>query len=58
MEQKIKFELTIEEANLVLASLAKMPFEQVFNVIGKLRQQAEEQVNNNNTRSMPLPDTK
>ena len=57
MEQKIKFDLTIDEANLVLASLAKMPFEQVFNLIGKLKQQADEQMNNT-PRTMPLPDSK
>ena len=38
------FELTLDEANLVLAALGKAPFDQVANLIGKLKQQAEPQL--------------
>lgn len=40
----LKFELTLDEANLVLAALAKAPFEQVAGLIGKLREQAQPQL--------------
>ena len=39
-----QFELTLDEANLVLAALGKAPFEQVAALIGKIKQQAEPQL--------------
>jgi hypothetical protein len=38
------FELTLDEANLILAALGKAPFEQVAGLIGKLREQAQPQL--------------
>ncbi len=38
------FELTLDEANLILKALGKLPFEQVFELIGKLNQQANKQL--------------
>ena len=40
----LKFELTLDEANLVLAALGKAPFDQVAGLIGKLREQAQPQL--------------
>lgn len=40
----IKFEVTIEEANLLVAALAKQPFETVAGLIGKLQAQAQAQL--------------
>ena len=40
----LKFELNLDETNLVLAALAKAPFEQVAGLIGKLREQAQPQL--------------
>ena len=40
----LKFELSVEEANLVLGALAKAPFEQVAGLITKLREQAQPQL--------------
>jgi hypothetical protein len=40
----LKFELNLDEANLVLAALAKAPFEQVAGLIGKFREQAQPQL--------------
>lgn len=40
----LKFELSIDEANLVLAALGKAPFEQVAGLISKLREQAAPQL--------------
>ena len=39
-----QFELTLDEANLILAALGKQPFEIVAPLIGKLKQQAEPQL--------------
>lgn len=40
----LKFELSIDEANLILAALGKAPFEQVAGLVGKLREQAAPQL--------------
>jgi hypothetical protein len=40
----IKLELTVEEVNIILASLGKHPFESVFNVIKKIQDQAVPQL--------------
>jgi hypothetical protein len=40
----IKFELTIEEANIILMALGKAPYEQVAQVITKLQTQAQSQL--------------
>ena len=40
----IKFEISVEEANLILMALARQPFEQVVSVINKLQQQAQAQM--------------
>jgi len=39
----MQFDLTVNEANIVLAALGKMPYEQVFEVVQKLQQQAQEE---------------
>ena len=39
-----KFELTLDEANLVLAALGKAPFEQVAGLISKIKEQATPQL--------------
>lgn len=39
-----KFELTLDEANLVLAALGKAPFEQVAGLIAKIKDQATPQL--------------
>ncbi|MCU0438915.1 MAG: hypothetical protein MUC49_13530 [Raineya sp.] len=46
MEEQIQvvFQLTLEEANLIFKALGKLPFEQVYELIGKLNQQANEQL--------------
>lgn len=40
----LNFELTLDEANTVLASLGKQPFEAVASIINKLQQQAQPQL--------------
>jgi len=40
----LKFDLTVEEANVVLAALSKAPYEQVVNIIDKMQKQARGQI--------------
>lgn len=44
MNNVLKFELTAEEANVVVGSLAKQPFEVVAGLINKLQMQAAPQL--------------
>lgn len=41
---ELKFTLTVDEANLVLAALSNLPFHQVAGLIGNLKLQAEQQM--------------
>lgn len=41
---KFTLELTVEEGNQILASLAKLPYEQVAALIYKIKTEAETQV--------------
>lgn len=40
----MKLNLTLNEINLILTSLGKMPYESVFELVGKIREQAEPQL--------------
>lgn len=40
----LKFELSIEEANMILGALGKQPFETVANIVTKIQQQAQPQL--------------
>jgi hypothetical protein len=40
----MKFDLTIEEANIIMAALGKMPYESVFQLVEKIKAQAQEQL--------------
>ena len=40
----LKFELTLNEANLILGSLGKQPFDSVATLITKIQQQAQPQL--------------
>lgn len=44
-----KFILTEQEANFILSGLIKRPYEEVFELIQKLQQQASEQQQGENT---------
>jgi len=44
MDQTIKLELTIEEINTILRSLGQHPFVEIANIIGKIKEQGESQV--------------
>jgi len=40
----IAFELTIDEANLILEALGQLPFAKVYALIGKVQEQARQQL--------------
>ena len=42
----MKFELSIHEINIILQSLGNVPYAQVFELIEKIKRQAQEQINN------------
>lgn len=41
--KKIQLELNIEDINLILRALGNLPFNEVYDVIGKIHDQANEQ---------------
>lgn len=43
-------ELTIEEINLILVALGKLPLETTLQLFGKIKAQAEEQLKNKTTQ--------
>lgn len=43
-EQMITLNLTINEVNAILTSLGQLPYTQVFQLIGKVKDQAVEQL--------------
>lgn len=45
----MKIELSVDELNTVLASLAKQPYEFVFKLIANIQQQAQAQLSEQNT---------
>ena len=40
----MKFDVTLEQANLILQALAKLPFEAVYQLVADLQKQAEAQL--------------
>lgn len=40
----LTIELTLNEINMILASLGKHPFDEISQLIGKIRSQGEEQI--------------
>ncbi len=43
MKENINLTLTLEEANLLLANLGKLPYEQVFGLVKKIQEQGAPQ---------------
>ena len=41
----IKLEVTIDEANVILEALGGMPFAKVYALVGKIQEQAKQQMN-------------
>ncbi|NJO00786.1 MAG: hypothetical protein HC880_03035 [Bacteroidia bacterium] len=53
---KLTFEITLEEANLIFKALGKLPFVEVYELIGKLNDQANRQLDTKQTYNHPTPD--
>lgn len=49
--QKLTFDLTVEEANLILEGLGKLPFERVFSLVNNIQEQANKQISNKQTQN-------
>ncbi|NMM48467.1 hypothetical protein [Marinigracilibium pacificum] len=51
-KKEIILKVSVEEGNLIFKGLGKLPFEEVFELIGKLNEQANNQLTENqNTNS-------
>lgn len=44
---EVQFTITLKDANLILKALGKLPFEEVYELIGKLNVQANKQLEQN-----------
>lgn len=55
--QEINLLLTIDEANVILDALGSQPFSKVYTLIGKIQQQASEQLGNNSPQVAPQTET-
>jgi hypothetical protein len=44
----VHFQLTLDEANLIFKALGQMPFSEVYELIGKLNEQANQQLQSPN----------
>lgn len=55
--EKIKLELTIDEANIILEALGALPFSKVFSLIGSIQQQASEQLSPESPENGPVGST-
>jgi hypothetical protein len=55
--KNVMFTVTIDEANLLFKSLGRMPFEQVYQLIGKMNEQANQQLSGANGNNAASPFT-
>lgn len=46
--KKMNLQISIDEANLILEALGNLPFARVYALIGKIQEQAGQQVNSEN----------
>ncbi|TAD99099.1 MAG: hypothetical protein EAZ97_09625 [Bacteroidetes bacterium] len=49
--KELTLNLTLEEVNLILKALGKMPFVDVYEVIGRINKQANEQLKKTNSEN-------
>jgi len=52
----IKFEFTIEQTNMIMAALVRLPYEAVAPLIAEIQKQADSQVKNMPREVGPPPD--
>ena len=58
MENNVKLELNINQVNVVLAALGKLPLEPVIDTFTVIRQQADHQLQNRQTQTFQSPSVK
>ena len=56
MEQNVKLDLTIQQLNVILAALAKLPIEAGLDAFTAVQQQAQAQLGNPTQAQGPLAD--
>ena len=56
MEQNVKLDLTIQQLNVILAALVKLPIEAGLDAFTTVQQQAQEQLGNPTQAQGPLSD--
>lgn len=49
---KITFSFTIEELQLIIGGLGKLPFEKVYQLIGRLNEEANDQLTEKNNEQL------
>ena len=49
--EELTLKLNLDEVNKLIKSLAKEPFQEVYELIGKINEQADEQIKKNNSIS-------
>ncbi|MGL5889250.1 MAG: hypothetical protein ACRC3B_05160 [Bacteroidia bacterium] len=49
---ELNFKLTLDEANLIFKALGRMPFNEVYSLIGKMNAQANEQLAPQNANAL------
>lgn len=54
MDKTLTFEFNIDQTNLILAALGRMPYEAVAPMIAEVQKQAQAQMGDQ-MRSMPVP---
>jgi len=55
--KELDFKISLAEANLIFKALGKMPFEDVYELIGKLNKQANQQLKGEEQVLMPQKNT-
>ena len=51
----ITFHFTVEETNLILEALGQLPFNQVYQLIGKIQNEASDQLHSPSLKQPPAP---
>ncbi|MEM9982596.1 MAG: hypothetical protein AAF734_08875 [Bacteroidota bacterium] len=51
-ESTVKLEITLKEANIIFKALGKLPFNEVYELIGKLNNQANTQLRQRNEKDI------
>ncbi len=54
-EQKVKLEVNVNDLNIILAGVAKLPIEAAYGTFTSIQQQAEQQLGKPNTNQLQGP---